>query len=250
MATKSTAPAKPATEVVTTTDMAFSQEMPSWMDPKLARGSENVSTTDLVLPRLEIVQAQSPIKDVNEDAREGMLFNSATGDLIESPALIVPVYFRVEHIIWKDTDAGGGYFGAFPTAAEAQNRVRDLQAEGETDLEIVDTPVHYCLRIRSDGSTEQIVVSMPKSKAKVSRKWNAIIQIAGGDRFSRVYKLSTFKDKNKKNQQFWNYVVQPAGFVTEPVYRKAEQNYEIFKNVGVATDYSGASEPPVGDSEI
>lgn len=227
---------------------AFSNEVPEWARSGQGRGSENVGTGDMVLPRLEIVQAQSPIKDENEDAREGMLFNSATADLYGSSVHIIPVYYQMEYLVWKDQDEGGGFFGSYPTRELAESRVQELVSDGENPqfLQVNDTPVHYCLRVKMgvDGqmTTEQIVISMPKSKAKVSRKWNATIQIAGGDRFSRVYKVSTFKDKNKKNQTFFNYVVQPAGFPPETLYREAERVYEIFAKGGAKADHGSRAE--------
>ena len=52
---------------------------PAYIDQGQSRGSENVTTEDLVIPRLEIVQALSPCKDKNEGAyiegcEEGQLF--------------------------------------------------------------------------------------------------------------------------------------------------------------------------------
>jgi hypothetical protein len=78
---------------------------------------------------------------------------------------------------------------------------------------------------------------MPKSKAKVSRKWNSMIQMAGGDRFSRAYRVTTFKDKNRQNKTFFNYIVQPAGFPPEPIFREAERLYELFKTEGVRANH-------------
>lgn len=211
--------------------MVFAQELPAYMSQGTNRGSEEVKSSDIVLPRLEIVQALSPIKEVNEDAREGYLFNSVTQDVIGEFAYFVPVYYRMEYLVWKDQDQGGGFFGSFNNQKDAEDRKAQAVSEGENPdhIEIVDTPVQYGLRILEDGSIEQIVISMAKTKAKVSRKWNAMIQIAGGDRFSRVYKLSTFRDENKKGQKFFNFVVQPAGFTPERVYREAEKMYDVLK---------------------
>lgn len=226
MATKKTEVAAAAT-----TALAFGQEMPAYMAQGGNRGSEEVKSSDIVLPRLEIVQALSPIKETDDDAKEGYLFNSVTQEVIGDLAYFVPVYFRTEYLVWKDQDQGGGFFGSFNSQKEAEERKAQAVSEGENPdhIEIVDTPVQYGLRITPDGLIEQIVISMAKTKAKVSRKWNAMIQIAGGDRFSRVYKLSTFRDENKKGQKFFNYVVQPAGFTPELAYREAEKMYEVLK---------------------
>ena len=211
--------------------LVFAQELPAYMSQGTARGSEEVKASDIVLPRLEIVQALSPIKETNDDAKEGYMFNSVTQEILGDLVYFVPVYYRMEYLVWKDQDEGGGFFGSFSSQKEADERVKQAVSEGENPdfLEIVDTPVQYGLRINESGDTEQIVISMAKTKSKVSRKWNAMIQIAGGDRFSRVYKISTFRDENKKGQKFFNYVVQPAGFTPERVYKEAEKLYDVLK---------------------
>lgn len=214
----------------------FSDDVPEWAKGGTNRGSENVSSKDMMLPRLEIVQGLSPIKDVNPDAKEGMLFNTVTGEVLGDTVYIVPIFFRVEWLVWKDQDEGGGFFGAWTTLEEAEARMQEVVSEGENPkyIEIIDTPVHYALMVDPQtGGHSQIVISMPKTKAKVSRKWNSVIQIVGGDRFARAYKFTTFKDRNRKNKEFYNYVVQPAGFPPEPVYREAERLYNIFKTEGV-----------------
>jgi hypothetical protein len=223
-------------EVVVAADSAVSPfesaQVPAYINQGSARGSEEVKATDMVLPRLEIVQALSPIKETNPDAREGVLFNSVTQEIIGDLVYFVPVYYRTEYLVWKLQNEGGGFFGSFNSEAEAQQRRDEVIAEGNDPdhIEVVDTPVQYGLRITPDGSVcEQIVISMAKTKAKVSRKWNAMIQIGGGDRFSRVYKLTSFTDENKKGQKFKNFMVQSAGFTPEPVYRQAEKLYKVLK---------------------
>lgn len=222
-----------------------SNEVPEWAKNSQGRGSENVGTKDIVLPRLELIQAQSPIKDEKpEEAVEGHMFNTVTQEVLGDLVYIVPIFYRMEYLVWKDQDSGGGFFGAFFFEDEAQRRRDQLIKDGEDPdlIEIVDTPVHYALRVDPNTmKTEQIVISMAKSKSKVSRKWNATIQIAGGDRFSRIYKVSSFKDKNKQNKTFWNYVVQPAGFPPEPIYREAEKLYNMFMKEGVTANHEAAA---------
>lgn len=232
------------TEVATVTADPFAvTTTPDYIKQGPARGSEEVKSSDMVLPRLEIVQALSPIKELNPDAREGMLFNSVTQEILGDHVYFVPVYFRLEYLIWKDQDQGGGFFGSFPTLEQAEERKNTEVQNGENPdyLEIVDTPVHYGLRITPEGEKEQIVISMAKTKSKISRKWNAMIQIAGGDRFGRVYKLSSFTDENKKGQKFKNFVVQPAGFPPKAVYEDAERVYAAFRTGEIVADHASAA---------
>lgn len=234
---------------------AFGDQVPDYLKDKMNsnRGNEGVSTDDMLLPRLEIVQSQSPIKDTNEDAKEGFLFNSATGDVIGDVAYFVPIMFRKEYIVWKDKDEGGGFFGSFPTEGEAQARLREKVEGGENEeyLEIVDTPVHFGLLVSPAGefAPQQIAISMAKSKAKVSRRFNSLVQMGGGDRFSRVYKFTTFKDKNAKNQTFYNFVVSPAGFVPENIYNEALKLYDLFKLQGVRANHDVVDEGEGGSTD-
>jgi hypothetical protein len=247
-----------ATKVPTHGEVAaFAQDsVPDYIKKDGGRGSEEVKSSDMVLPRLELVQAQSPIKDENDEAREGMLFNSVTQELYGDLVYFVPVYFRVEWLIWKDQDLGGGFFGSYPTQEQAEERMRQVieddpslggrSKEGKPAVEIVDTPVHYGMRITPEGVSEQIVISMAKSKSKVSRKWNAMIQIAGGDRFGRVYKISSFTDENKQGKKFKNFVVQPAGFPPKAVYEEAERVYTSFRSGEVTANHgSGVDDDAV-----
>lgn len=246
------APASKSTEVATQSASAFAVDQPSYINPESRRGSEEVGTKDLVIPRLEIVQAQGAAKDAG--IPEGHLYNSATMEEIGDVAYFVPVYFRAEYLVWKDQDEGGGFFGAFNTLSEAERRKVEVVEGGENPefIEVVDTPVHYGLLVSPEGKfrPQQIVISMAKSKAKVSRKWNAMIQIVGGDRFARVYKITTFVDQNKQNKKFHNFVVMPAGYVPEDIYREAEKTYEIFKGGSVRAGHEQVVDTEEGGATV
>lgn len=233
----------------------FAQEsVPDYIKQNGARGSEEVKSSDMILPRLEIVQSQSPIKEMPgmEDVRDGQLFNSVTSEVYGELVYFVPIYFKLEYLIWKHKDVGGGFGGSFPSEDAARIKFKQMIADdpeligqtknGQDKLAIVDTPVHYGLKITPEGQIEQIVISMPKTKAKISRKWNAMIQIAGGDRFGRVYKISSFTDENKKGEKFKNFVVQPAGFAPKAVYEQAEQIYETFRAGGMQVAHETVNE--------
>lgn len=259
MATKKPESTEVATTIDQNTDLATVQSsMPDYLRAQQgsARGQENVGAEDLVIPRLEVVQDLSPARkksDSNyiEGAEEGLLYNNVTRELYGKDVLVVPVGFVKEWLIWKDRDNGGGFRGAFPDKATAEDALAGLvdgDGRSESDMcEIVDTNQQFCLLVKPDGTVEEIVVSMAKSKAKISRKWNSLIRLANGDSFSRVYRLSAVEDKNNKNQSFYNLNVAQAGFPSEPVYRRAEKMYEaIVKGHLVADRGADTSEPVNG----
>jgi len=211
------------------TQYGFSDERPEFLPQGSEKGQENVTVDDLTIPRLGLVQDLSPQRKANkpefiEGADSGMLFNNVTSELYGKELNFVPVYFRKEWCIWKLQSAGGGFMGAWDTEAEA---IAEFSEKGyDDDYEIVDMAQHFGLVLHADRRPEEIVISMSKSKMKVNRQLNTLVKMAGGDRFSRVYKIQAVEDQNKEGQDYYNFGVAPVGFVSEPVYRLAEVMYD------------------------
>lgn len=207
-----------------------------------ARGSEDVGAEDLVIPRLELAQALSPAQKKKDDAyiegcEEGDLYNNVTRELYGDSVIVCPVMFKKEWLLWRDRQKDtGGFHGAFPNKESAEEARQVL--ERPENVEAVDTHQHYCLLIKENGSMEEIVISMARSKAKVSRNWNSVIRINGGDRFSRQYKVSTFTDANNSGDEFQNLKIENHGWVTEEIYNAAEKLYEAIAEGRASADYS------------
>lgn len=221
-----------STEIVESNDV-WEDQLPAHLQGKeqQARGSEDVSIEDLTIPRISIIQDLSPHHkktkaEYIEGAEVGMAFNSATQELLGKVFHIVPVLFRKEYVIWKDRKSGGGFNGAYRTMIEAKTALSEL--ENPSLYDIVDTAQHFCLVLDSDGNSQEAVVSMSKSQMKISRQLNTMAQIAGGDRFSRVYQLSVVEDKSDKGE-FFNWKIVQRGYAPEKLYRLAEKMYESVK---------------------
>lgn len=226
--------------------------VPEHIKQGLARGNENVQMGDIVIPRLEIVQALSPCLKKSEpayiaDAEQGDMFNSVTRRLYGSKTTICPVIFRKEFLVWKDRAHGGGFRGAFPNVEQAAARIG--QEEEPKYFAAVETAQHFCLLVDEEsGETEEIVLSMAKTKLKVSRSWNALIRINGADRFSRIYNVFTIEDSNDKGE-FNNFGVQTLGFAPLEIYRRAEALYNNIQagTTRVVADTTQDDESVVGE---
>lgn len=208
------------------------------------RGSENVGTEDLVIPRLEVIQTTSPAMDPKDGgyikgATPGMLTNSVTNQLYGNEVFVVPVHYSKQWLVWKDRQKGGGFFGAYPTPDEANDRA-EQEGGKKAGVEAIDTPTHLCLLVnRETGAVDEIIISMPRTKAKVSRQWNSIIRMAGGDRFARVYRIMTAQEENAKGKYF-NFVVSQSGYPSKPLFTKAESLFEsISKGRTIKMDTKG-----------
>lgn len=201
--------------------------MPEFLRQGPGRGNENVDMEDMAVPRLCILQALSPELDENDakfipGAKVGQMFNSVTKEVYDF-VRVVNVAFTKQWLLYRTRKAGGGLRGVFDSEEDA---VRNLQAlEDPQNHEVVFTANHFCILVDNAGDfAGEIVVSCTSTKLKVSRNWNSIIRLKGGDRFAGVWTIVTSKEKNDKGT-YYNFAISPAGWVKEPVYHRAQALY-------------------------
>lgn len=217
---------------------------PEWLRAGPARGAENVTTDDMIIPRIELIQALSPARKKSdpayiEGADEGMLFNNVTRQLYGESVTVVPVFYAKQYLVWKDRKSGGGGSNGFRGAFASEALARDVIAQlGEDGLDVSDTAQHFVL-VRVEDAWQEAVISMAKSKIKVSKRWNSLIRMTNTDSFSRAYKLSAVTETNARNESYYNFNITPLGFVTKDVYERAERLYETIRSgaVKVSAEY-------------
>ena len=204
-------------------------KMPSYITAGSNRGNENVTQEDLQLPRLDVLQALSPQINKKKDeyiegAEVGCIFNTLTGELYPDGVKITPVSFVKRYLVWVDRkkDSEGGLRSIHETSEEAEAWIEEQ--DDEDKLESVATAEHLVLL---DNGTE-VIMSMAKSKMKVSRKFNSLIRLNGGDRFSRSYLVTAVDDKSAQGE-FQNFGIKNDGFPSEDCYSKAVALYEAIE---------------------
>lgn len=202
------------------------------------RGSEHVENSDITIPRIEIVQSLSKVRKKNEAAyipgiEEGMLYNNVTREVYGDELEVIPVYYTKEWLLWRDADAGGGFGGGYPTREEAEAGKAGLEKPEE--YENVETSQQFVLVVKPDG-LEEAVLSMAKSKSRVSRDWNALIRMGGGPRFSRRYLVAGVASQNNNGQDYFNLRVSANGFVDENQFDYAENVYNLITKGAVGVD--------------
>ena len=236
---------KKETTAIATQVTGVQEAVPEWLQ-KGNKGSEDVTSRDMILPRVDVLQALSPqIKksDPNyiDGAEQGKIFNTVTGEIYGDSINFIPVMFRKEYVVWKLRKAGGGFCGAFPTMEKAEEFRANLQSPD--DHECVESHQHFAMLL-TDHGPEEAVFSMTKSKLKVSRALNTLIQIAGVDRFAKAYRLDAIETSSDKGD-FWSFKAHPVGFVSKELYERGQGLYDMIKSGAADVDRSTAEE---GDS--
>ena len=229
---------KPESTAVANQVNGVQEVMPEWLQ-KGSAGSEEVGAKDLILPRVDVLQALSPqIKKSDaafiEGAEQGKIFNTVTGEIYGDSVTFVPVMFKKEYVVWKLRKAGGGFCGAFKTVDEANEFV--CAQQNPADFEAVESHQHFAMLLTEHGP-EEAVFSMTKSKLKVSRALNTLVQIAGVDRFAKAYRLDAVEASSDKGE-FWSFKAHAVGFVSKELYERGQGLYEMIKAGAADVDRS------------
>lgn len=195
------------------------------------RGSENVEMGDVVIPRIELVQVLSPClkkdkAEYIEGAKVGDLYNSVTREVYGDRVPVIPVFFKKQYLCWKDRKKGGGFGGAYDSVQEAHTRIAQEPTEEQKLWEATETAQQLVLVVKADGDTEEAIISMARTKMKVSKNWNSLIRLNKNDRFSRFYLLFSADEQNANGDDYKNFAITNGGFPDELHYRKAEALYE------------------------
>lgn len=222
------------TEVAALLQENFSDTAPAWAT-KSNKGSEDVTSNDMVLPRINVLQALSPQINKRDSgyidgAEQGIIFNTVTNELYGESVTFVPVKFKKEFVVWKLRTAGGGFCGAYDSMGEAVAAVGAMQ--NPADYEAVESHQHFVMLLTATG-TEEAVFSMTKSMLKTSRSLNTLVQIAGVSRFAKAYKAVAVEVSGDKGV-YWSLKVNAAGFVSKEIHDKGEALCDMI-TAGMAT---------------
>lgn len=198
----------------------------------IGRGNEEVGNA-LAIPRIKLLQKMSPEVDKYspkyvEGAEPGAFINSITGEVYGDELYALNLKFKVEYVVWRNLDIGGGLLGNFTSQAEAEEAV--AAQEKPSDYEIKDTHTHVLL-LKNPTTGEvstPVLMDFTVSKLRTSRAWNTQITTKGGDRFASLWKLKSVPVESRTGQQFMNLDVECLGWTTEEDYKVAEELYEQF----------------------
>ena len=181
-------------------------------------GLEGMTTQDLAIPFLSILQTNSPQLDRNEStyikgAVAGQIFNSVSGKVYDS-VTVVPCAFQHKIVEWKPRGSGGGLVQQYnredaPEDVTVNDKGQMMRANGNV---LIATAYHYVLIVEEGAEPEQAVLPMSSTQLKKSKKWNSLMaalkmkaqdgEIFTPPTYSHSYDLTTSGESNDKGKWF------------------------------------------------
>jgi hypothetical protein len=193
-------------------------------------GNENVGQ-HVTIPRVKLLQKMSDEVDKYNSkyvvgAEPGHFMNSLTGENYGEELYVINLLFKNEYVVWRNRDAGGGILGSFGSLSEAQSAIS--AQDKPQDYTITDTHSHVLL-IKNPETGEldktPVIMDFSSSKMRISRNWNSMIGLKGGNRFSGLWKLKSVSVTNKAGAQFMNLEADFVGWATDEDYQYAKSVY-------------------------
>ena len=186
------------------------------MEDDAGDGRQGITTKDLAIPFLRILQKMSPQLSKRdgayiEDAEEGDIFNTVTGEIWSGNkgVLVVPAAFHFKYIEWKPREDGGGFVASFTRDEELPSTEQDERGRAITGAGnlLSDTAEHYVAIVGANGHVDTAVIAMSSTQLKHSRKWNSMISqqqiqtkegMKPAPTYSRLYRLKTTSESNEQ----------------------------------------------------
>jgi len=188
---------------------------------------------DLIIPRAKLLQALSP--EVQDDGMlQGLIINSLTKENL--PEAFIPIFkftnwirfnaakktdpgfdpaFEPKEIIWRSTD---------PT----DQRVIDESGFGPNgELPLATKFLNFLSYFPDMEMPMPIILSFSKSSFRAGKELLSLTKYAGGDMFSRQYKLSAIQKENELGK-FFVLKVAMDGNADEAGYKIAEGLFKDF----------------------
>ncbi|WP_027589499.1 hypothetical protein, partial [Pseudomonas sp. RL] len=136
-------------------------QLPAHIAQGTGAGNENVSSQDMAIPRLDLIQQLSPQLDKNdakfiEGAQLGHIFNSLTGELYNH-CFVINLHYENKWQVFKDRKFGGGFEGSFDSEAEALAHL-DANQLPRNQYNVSETGIHKCLLLNDQGEPDQPVL--------------------------------------------------------------------------------------------
>lgn len=203
--------------------------------------SSNITSQDLRLPRVALLQALSPqVQSQPEIYRQGMFIDTLTQDVLTAPVSFIPVFIFKNVIKWKPRNEGGGML--WKTTTITPEVAKELQWNGTTKP---TADLYYNAVCLLDGQSVPIIISFCKTSLKAGQDLATLATLSGYS-WKFKYTLESVKT-TKDNNTFYVMRVKRGVLTTPEETQEAADLYEQVKGMSIETDYEGTThEAPEG----
>jgi hypothetical protein len=230
-------------------------------------GVSDLSSEDLAIPFLKVLQKMSDELDDLDDAKAGDIYNTVTKDVVKGKdgVTVINCAYSLQYIEWEPRGTGTGaphhiYNSADDIPQTERGDDNKDYVVGGNGRYLERTAQHYVLIIDEDGMTQQALLPMKSTEFKKSKQWNSAMRSLkmkdskGGlftpPRFSHIWKLETVAEENTKGS--WHgWQISKDSVVSDPsIYAEAKLFAESILAGQVSVKHVREEEKTSSDEDV
>lgn len=231
--------------------------LPEGMEDDIAEvgtGLENVTTDDLLIPRITILQGLSPQvvpskPEYDENARVGQIYDVGLQESFGDDLIILPVHFFKQWLEWAPRASGKGLINIHETAAivdECERNERNQPITKEGNL-IQETAQFFCLNVSANFRKSFLPMAstqLKKAKRLLTLATTEKLQRSDGSEFTpplyyRSYKMSTVPESNSEGDWIGWKIERDKALSEYPDWQKAMAEVKAFRESIIAGETRG-----------
>tara|TARA_R110000737_G_scaffold30833_2_gene49333 strand:- start:3427 stop:4218 length:792 start_codon:yes stop_codon:yes gene_type:complete len=224
-------------------------------------GLENVTSEDLAIPFMRIIQAMSPQVNARDgkhikDCAQGDIFNTVDNSLYKGDkgVTVVPVAYKRTYLEWLPERKGLANVHESSEILKSVSRNDKGQDYLENGNILSTTANHYVLVIDGKGGFSQAIIALSGSQLKKSKKWNSImaglkIKTKDGNvftppTFSHKYILTSVVEQNDQGSWYgWDVALAGQLAAEDSFIYSAAKQFSHNVNAGAIKTSSDQDTP-------
>lgn len=220
-------------------------ELDKMLEADSGAGLENITTEDMQIPFIRIIQALSPQLQKDDPlyikgAEQGDIFNTVSQEIYKQDegVVVVPAFFEKKFLEFQLRSSGGGFVRELAaddkdiTMTSRENTI-ELLPNGN---ELVRTHQHLVIAQSADGTIAPSVLDMKKTQLKVSRRWNTLknsARLPSGALmpiYGTAWRVTTVLEANDQGEWF-NYKLDRINDVTPEIEKMMLEARNMYQGV-------------------
>ena len=220
-------------------------ELDKMLEADSGAGLENITTEDMQIPFIRIIQALSPQLQKDDPlyikgAEQGDIFNTVSQEIYKQDegVIVVPAFFEKKFLEFQLRSSGGGFVRELAaddkdiTMTSRENTI-ELLPNGN---ELVRTHQHLVIAQSADGTIAPSVLDMKKTQLKVSRRWNTLknsARLPSGALmpiYGTAWRVTTVLEANDQGKWF-NYKLDRINDVTPEIEKMMLEARNMYQGV-------------------
>lgn len=221
----------------------------------------NIDRSDLIIPRIKLLQAVSPEVVDFEEARAGEFWHSILNESLGKELIAIPIVMRKTYVLWAPRGDDRGIL------ARSRDAINWDPPQGEFRVRFKGNAKEYAWRLaptvaesrldqfgssRDDDPQSPPAASLTyemlwlfpdrmdlgpsiilnaRGSIKPCQRLLSLIDAKPVDHYYQLYSLSAAVDKGPENQTFYNYTYRSLGYADESDGEIARSMYEQYKDI-------------------